>query len=66
MVQEVVLRLWDVTRGKMECAEAAVRDRETEMESREDRHAMELKVARADLVVALCSIRASACCSETV
>jgi hypothetical protein len=64
-----VLRLWDVTRGKMACAEAAVRDRETEMETREDRHAMELKVAgfkEADGVAAWCSNRASACDNVTL
>jgi len=43
--QETVLRLWDVTRGKLECATAATRDREAEMEGFADRHAMELKVA---------------------
>ena len=39
-----MLRLWDVTRGKLECAAAATRDREAEMEGLVDRHAMELKV----------------------
>ena len=42
--QETVLRLWDVTRGKLECADAATRAREAEMETLSDRHAMELKV----------------------
>ena len=42
--QETVLRLWEVTRGKLECATAATRDREAELEGLADRHAMELKV----------------------
>ena len=42
--QETVLRLWEVTRGKLEGADAATRDREAEMERHADRHAMELKV----------------------
>ena len=44
--QETVLRLWDVTRGKLECAAAETRDREAEMEGLADRHAMELKVGQ--------------------
>jgi len=49
--QETVLRLWDVTRSKLECATAATRDREAEMEGLADRHAMELKVAHRALSI---------------
>lgn len=42
-LQDKVLELWEVTRDNLEAATAAVRERELELEARQERHAMELK-----------------------
>lgn len=43
-LQDKVLELWEMTRGSLEATTATVREREVELESLVDRHAIELKV----------------------
>lgn len=60
-LQEKVLELWEVTRGKLEATAAAVRERERELEARQDRHAMELKARHAPVIgLSVCVIFCSA------